>query len=102
MHLDYGNREHLCERPGIARIAADGEPGEEGRYEDRSMFKRTPARAGLGRRTAKGVSNVDSAVLTPGNEGLSTFDVSVHGPRLTGVYHPSDDTFGFAVPRGPG
>ena len=65
MRLDYGNQEHLCERPGIARIAADGEPGEEGRYEDRSMFKRTPARAGLGRRTAKGVSNVDSAVLTP-------------------------------------
>jgi hypothetical protein len=35
-----------------------------------------------GRPTAKGVSNVDSAVLTPGNEGLSKVDSAVPAPRL--------------------
>jgi len=39
--LDYENQEHLCERPGFARIAAGGEPGERGRYEDRNMLLRT-------------------------------------------------------------
>ena len=33
-------------RPKVARIAARGEPGEEGRYEDRNMLTRTSARAG--------------------------------------------------------
>ena len=33
-------------RPNVAPIAAGGEPGEEGRYEDRNMLTRTSARAG--------------------------------------------------------
>ena len=35
-------------RPNVARIAVGGEPGEEGRCEDRNMLTRTPARAGPG------------------------------------------------------
>ena len=53
-----------------------------GRYEDGNTLLCTPARAGPGRRTAKGVSQFDSAVLTPGNEGLSNFDSAVPAPRL--------------------
>ena len=51
-------------RPKVTSIAAGGEPGERGRYEDRKMLKRTPAWAGPGPRTAKGVSNFDSGTPT--------------------------------------
>jgi hypothetical protein len=82
VRLDCGNQEHLCERPKIANIAADGEPGEEGRCEDRHMLTRPRHGPAPRRRTAKGVSYFDSAVLTPGKEGLSTFDSAVPAPSL--------------------
>ena len=37
-----------CARPKIARIAGDGEPGEEGRYEAKNILLSTSAWAGPG------------------------------------------------------
>jgi hypothetical protein len=54
LRVDYENQELLCERPGVARIAAGGEPGEEGRYEARNILQCTPARAGPGSPDSEG------------------------------------------------
>jgi hypothetical protein len=76
LRWEHGNREHLCGRPNVARIAVGGEPGERGATKAGTCFCGPRHGRAPGRRTAKGVSTVDSALPTPGNEGLSKFDSS--------------------------